>query len=120
MDFAFAIMVASLPALYRPLDTAFNRIRKLIRLRIPNFWRGRGSSCKSSVRRLVSHKPYCAPSSFHELRTKNDAEGRKDILLSSPSHMSGYHQAAQMEGQPTVMACDRRSEDAETASEEGL
>ena len=110
MDFAFAIKVASLPALYQPLDKAFDQIRKLVRSRIPRLWRGKGTSHKSSIRKLVGYKPHSAPS-IDDVLTKSDVEGGKDILLSSPAHMSRYHQAGLMEGQQTVTTCGYELED---------
>lgn len=123
MDFAFAIMVASLPALYRPLDTVFDQIRKLVRSTMPRLWSSRGISYKSSIHKLVGEKPHPAPSSFDDRRGKSDIEGGNDILLSSPAHMSSYHQSGLMEGQLTVMACGQKlgyAELAHTDSEEHL
>ena len=110
MDFAFAIMVASLPALYQPLDKAFDQIRKLVRSRIPRLWHGKGTRHKSSIRKLVGYKPRFPPSN-DDSRTKSDVEGGQDILLSSPAHMSRYHQAGLMEGQERVMACGYKLRD---------
>lgn len=98
MDFAFAIMVASLPALYRPLDTVLDQMRKLVRSTIPRLWSSMGTSYKSSIRKLVGYKPHSDPSSCDERRSKSDLEGGNHILLSYPAPMSRYHQEGLMEG----------------------
>lgn len=99
MDFAFAIMVASLPAFYRPFDAAIKSMRGLLEFIMPHILCNAGRSYRSSVRRLVKSKNCTTPSTFEDGQKDKDVEGGEDILLSSASHMGGYDEGGLANGQ---------------------
>ena len=115
IDFSFAIMVASLPVFYRPLDGAFKYMRKVL---VSRTWRTRsstGQSYTSSIRKRIGTINYIASAMFDEPRNDTNKEGGKDVLLSSASHMGCNHERKLADEQRTSVWQSPRSEDIELA-----
>lgn len=100
IDFSFAIMVASLPAFYRPLDAAFKHLHELLRSRISRLSRrSTGRNSKFSIGTWIGSTNHTASSVSNDPRNDKDKEGGQDVLLSSASHMGWDHGRGLADGQ---------------------